>query len=129
MDARLDGLARSVGAIDTRYADDLTFSFGRDERHALRTVIRATKGILAEHGYRLHQTKKKLRIRRSHQRQRVCGLVVNERVNLPRETRRWLRACAHRAAAGRVVTLSPAQQAGWQSLQAMIAAQSQRRAE
>jgi len=50
--------------------------------------------------------------------------VVNARVNLPRKTRRWLRAVEHRLATGRAATLTPAQLAGWRAFREMIARQS-----
>jgi retron-type reverse transcriptase len=122
LDARLAGLARKLAAIYTRYADDLTFSFATDDPAAIHAAIRSAKLIVEAEGYRLHQ-RKKLRIRRRHGRQLVTGLVVNERVNLPREVRRRLRAVKHRLANGRESTLTPAQLAGWGALQAMIATQ------
>ena len=124
MDARLEGLAGSIGARFTRYADDMTFSFEADDRSAVRAAIRATKRILADCGYRLHQRRKLQIRRRSHQRQVVTGLVVNEAVNLPRETRRRIRAVRHRVATGRQATLTPVQLAGWEALLHMVATQS-----
>jgi RNA-directed DNA polymerase len=123
MDARLSGVGRGLGAMYSRYADDLTFSFATDEPRAIRAVIRATKRIVGDEGYTLHQ-RRKLRIRRRHQQQCVTGLVVNDRVGLPRATRRWLRAVRHHVRQGRPATLRPAQLAGWNSLAAMVAAQS-----
>jgi RNA-directed DNA polymerase len=72
--------------------------------------------------YRVH-TGGKLRILRHHQQQRVTGLVVNHQVQLPRKTRRWLRAIEHRLRSGREATLSPEQLAGWRALQQMIVKQ------
>jgi retron-type reverse transcriptase len=123
LDKRLEGLAKKHHATYTRYADDLTFSFPMDEPSSARVVIRATKAILARAGYKLHQHKK-LSIRRRYARQLVSGLIVNERVDLPRETRRWLRAVEHRMAAGRQATLTLAQLEGWRALRSMIAKQS-----
>ena len=122
LDARLAGLAARHDAAYTRYADDITFSFERDDRTAIRRIIRGTKSVLDQHGYALHM-KHKLHIRRRHQQQTVTGLVVNEVVGLPRRTRRWLRAVEHHIATGREATLAPAQLAGWRALQDMIDAQ------
>jgi retron-type reverse transcriptase len=122
LDARLAGLAMKVGATYSRYADDLTFSFQGDDPVRTHTLIRAVQIIARNEGYELHM-RKKLHIRRRHDRQVVTGLVVNERVNLPRKTRRWLRAVAHHQATGRPVTLTPAQFEGWRSLLAMVVKQ------
>lgn len=119
LDARLAGLARLVGAVYSRYADDITFSFEVESREAIPTVLRLTKKIVADEGYRLHM-KKKLHIRRQHQQQRVTGLVVNEKIALPRETRRRLRAIRHRLANDQQATLTEAQLAGWSALESMI---------
>ncbi|HUS92567.1 MAG TPA: reverse transcriptase family protein [Phycisphaerae bacterium] len=119
MDARLAGLAAALGATYSRYADDLAFSFARDDRQTITAAIRSTKLILADYGYMLH-LKRKLSIRRRHQRQAVTGLVVNDGVRLPRETRRLLRAARHRLAAGRPATLTPEQLAGWGAFLGMV---------
>ena len=119
MDVRLAALAARFNAAYTRYADDMTFSFAADDRETIHAVIGSTKVIVRELGYTLHQDRK-LQIKRRHERQLVTGIVVNERLALPRKTRRWLRAVEHNAANGRPTTLSPAQLAGWQSLRHMI---------
>ncbi len=115
----------------TRYADDLTFSLRRERKRRARGVVQFTRRLLKAHGYRMHE-RRKLSIRRRHQRQTVTGLVVNEKVQLPRTTRRWLRAVRHRAATGGEPTLDAAQLQGWSALEAMIreqAAQSRRDSE
>jgi RNA-directed DNA polymerase len=119
MDTRLSTLAAALGATYTRYADDLTFSFATDDRSRIHDVIAATKRILRQTGYRLHEHRK-LEIRRPYEQQRVTGLVVNDRVNLPRRRRRWLRAVEHHLAVGRPATITPEQLAGWRALAAMV---------
>ncbi len=122
LDARLAGLAETCHAVYTRYADDMTFSFETDDAAAIHCVIGMTKYIVGQEGYTLHQGRK-LRIYREHNRQVVTGLVVNERVNLPRRTRRWLRSVAHHLATGRPATVTAAQLDGWRALHHMIATQ------
>jgi retron-type reverse transcriptase len=119
LDARLSALARKCGAEYTRYADDMAFSFAEGAHEQLAPFIRTAKKILREEGYELH-TRKKLQIRRRHHRQTVTGLVVNDRVSLPRATRRWLRAVEHRASQGRETTITPAQLEGWRALRNMV---------
>ena len=45
----------------------------------------------------------------------MTGLVFNDRPDLPRETRRWLRAVEHRLRTTGRATLAPAQLAGWKA--------------
>jgi RNA-directed DNA polymerase len=166
LDARLAGMAARLGGVYTRYADDMTVSFPEEDAnvdesmvftdvsprtgdetefhlHAPSDKIRYfqvfVRRVVEESGYRLHR-RKKLSIRRRHQCQMVTGLVVNDRVNLPRSTRRWLRAVEHRMRlAGQKwltssqppsyrppkrPTLTPAQLEGWRALRSMIARQS-----
>lgn len=92
MDARLLGLARSVKARYTRYADDLTFS-GPPEIVKILPLVRT---IVKESGFEI--SSKKTFIQRRGSCQRVTGVVVNDRPNLPRWHRRMLRAIVHNCA-------------------------------
>ncbi|HMF11919.1 MAG TPA: reverse transcriptase family protein [Gemmataceae bacterium] len=121
LDCRLAAMAAKLGASYSRYADDLALSFTVDDRDVIRYLIRFAQRAARDEGYSVRR--KKLRVRRRHQQQRVTGLVVNEHVQLPRATRRWLRAVEHHVRTGRAATLTPAQLAGWRALQQMIAAQ------
>lgn len=97
LDSRLSKYLAKYDAVYTRYADDMTISLNGDSASAVPTVIEVALSIIRSEGFRPHLgQKKKLDVRRQHQRQSVTGLVVNQQVNLPRETRRWLRAVAHR---------------------------------
>jgi len=82
LDARLDGLARSVGADYTRYADDLAFSGGAAlERAAGRfPVVVAT--IALEEGFEVNTHK--TRVLRRGVRQQLAGVVVNAHPNVRR---------------------------------------------
>lgn len=117
-DARLAGIAVLFGGRYSRYADDLTFSFDGDAARSVGHVVHRVKIAVRECGYRLN--KRKTRVMRRHQRQQVTGLVINLDVNLPRETRRRLRAVEHQRRRGGDVTLSDAQLAGWRAFRAMI---------
>jgi len=82
MDCRLSGLANSVGAHYTRYADDLAFSgnssFARNvERFSIHVAA-----ILMEEGFRVNH--RKTRVMRQGVRQYLAGVVANARVNIPR---------------------------------------------
>jgi RNA-directed DNA polymerase len=103
LDACSAGLASMVAGPDgayTRYADDLTFSFAREEPGTVRNLTRGASAIVRDGGYVLHR-KKKTYILRAHQRQTLAGLVVNVTFNLPQSTRRWLWAAEHRSRQGR----------------------------
>lgn len=124
MDCRLAGLADRSSAIYSRYADDLIFSFAEDNPRFIRGVIRRVRRILYQCGYQMHG-RPKLKWMRRHQPQTITGLVVNEKVQLPRRTRRWLRAVEHRLKTGRPATLSQKEFEGWKAWQQMIQQQSQ----
>lgn len=115
MDVRLTALAKKSNAIYSRYADDIIFSFEQDDRRFIRGVIRRIRTILYHNGYRMNAPKQKWM--RRHQPQTITGLVVNTQVQLPRRTRKWLRAVEHHLKTGRPATLTPAQLAGWKAWQ------------
>lgn len=96
LDSRLSGLARSAGAAYTRYADDLTFSGGPDfARQARRFEITAA-AIALEEGFAVNH--RKTRIMTQALSQQTAGLVVNERVAIPRRTFETLKAILHNCA-------------------------------
>lgn len=120
LDMRAAAAAKKLGAVYTRYADDMTFSFAKDERKKIHSIISIVKDAAQDEGYSLHLGKK-LKIRRRHQAQIVTGLVVNEKVQLPRSTRRRLRAIQHRLKVRGRADLTQAQLDGWKSFAAMVA--------
>lgn len=83
LDCRLTGLAKSVGAVYTRYADDLAFSGDRDFAACAHRIAISVAAILLESGFAVNHHK--TRIMRQGVRQHLAGLVTNERLNLPRE--------------------------------------------
>lgn len=88
IDKRLSGYARSCRIRYTRYADDLTFS---GMFHPGR-VIAVVRKVLADNGFRLNE--RKTRLMQSHERQETTGIVVNQKLQAPRELRREIRkAC------------------------------------
>jgi RNA-directed DNA polymerase len=119
LDARIAAFASRHGVTYTRYADDITFSLDADDARLVRTLIRFTKKVVGESGYQLHH-RRKLHVRRRHQRQLVGGLVVNGVPRLPRERRRWLRAVEHRFATGSSPTITEQQLQGWRAYRAMV---------
>lgn len=89
LDARLTALARKMGGIYTRYADDLTFSF-QQEPEKLGRFFWWVDQICQQEGF-AENTKKRRVLRRSGQ-QRVTGVVVNEHLAVPRKVRHRFRA-------------------------------------
>jgi hypothetical protein len=144
MDVRLFSRAMKLGAIYTRYADDITFSFG-DREGQMRVIDRKTqeasmevitpvrrritvsrlvstaRHVAKSHGYKLH-SRKKFTVLTQHDRMQVTGIVVNERLNLPRALRRKMRAVEHHLDTGRPATMTAAQLEGWKAFAAMVKA-------
>jgi hypothetical protein len=86
----LEAAAAAVGAEYSRYADDLTFS--GDAVFARRAQKFATLAAAIALGEGFEVNFRKTRIMRRASRQRVCGLVVNERPNLARRDYDCLKA-------------------------------------
>ena len=125
LDFRLADFADRYQGIYTRYADDITISLD-NRQWDIHALIFDLMAIVRQCGYRPH-IGKKFDVRRPHQRQVVTGLVVNEQANLPRETRRWLRAVEHRTKCyqsggpfSQRPTLTKEQLRGWHSLRKQI---------
>jgi retron-type reverse transcriptase len=93
LDQRLQGLAAKLGFTYTRYADDMTFSASGDAAKKTGALLKFVAGIVTDEGFTVHPDK--TRVMRSHRRQEVTGLVVNERIAVPRDTLRRFRALLH----------------------------------
>lgn len=93
LDARLSGLAGSLGFTYTRYADDLTFSASGEAAGKVGALLKYVHAIVAGEGFTVHPDK--TRVMRRGRHQEVTGLTVNERVGVPRETLRRFRALLH----------------------------------
>lgn len=125
MDRGLAGIARKHNAEYSRYADDITFSLKTYDRRTIMRIIKKTRYVLKLVGYKLNP--QKTRIFRSFQQQLVTGLVVNEKVQIPRKTRRLLRSVEHRFKQrdhSKLPTMRRAQLDGWKSFEKMIRMQS-----
>lgn len=125
MDVGLFGIARKYRAEYSRYADDITFSLEIYDRRSVMRIIKKTKYVLKLLGYKLNP--KKTRIFKSCQQQLVTGLVVNEKVQIPRKTRRLLRSIEHRFKQrdhSKLPTMNRSQLKGWKSFEQMIQNQS-----
>lgn len=88
-DKWVDRVCSPFGLSYTRYADDLTFSGEYIPQGFVSLLRKKLKSI----GFAVAEDKVHLNGR--DKRQMVTGLVVNEKVSLPRSVRRWLRAVLH----------------------------------
>ncbi len=94
LDLRLAALAQGCAARYSRYADDLVLSGGHGLA-ARRSQIETLVGAAArEEGFALQHRKTHCATRAG--AQRVCGIVVNDRPNLPRSEFDRLKAVLHR---------------------------------
>lgn len=87
LDKRFAGIGDKCDFSYSRYADDLTISSGNPK---MVGMIPFFKQIIKEEGYEVNE--KKLRIMRSGGRQKVTGIIVNQKPNIGREEIRKLRA-------------------------------------
>lgn len=95
LDTRLAALAKTFEASYTRYADDLVFSGDGGIAEQPGKFVRLARAIISDEGFDLNS--EKTRIMRKGARQSFTGLVVNEKVNLPRREYDQLKAAVHRA--------------------------------
>ena len=89
-DLRLAAVAEEFGQTYSRYADDLTFSSNEIPPAAF---LQSIEEALRASGFR--QNLDKVRLHGPGEARYVTGLVVNEKVNPNRQTRRRLRAVFH----------------------------------
>jgi retron-type reverse transcriptase len=90
LDARLARVADALGFRYTRYADDMTFSGSGPAAANVGRLLRRVRFVIEKEGFKVHP--EKTRVLRRGSRQEVTGLVVNRRVNVPRDALRRFRA-------------------------------------
>lgn len=93
LDLRLDGLAYTLGARYSRYADDLVISGPPTLATAAPRIAAWVGRIALEEGYAVNH--RKTRLATPAQAQRVCGVVVNHHLNMKRADFDRLRAVLH----------------------------------
>lgn len=85
LDRRLEKLEGLYGIQYSRCGDDICIS-GKCGAAKLKSLV---VKIVKQEGFRAN--KDKIRVQRKHQRQQVTGIIVNEKLNIPREKREeWL---------------------------------------
>jgi len=98
LDGGLSSFAKEYNIRYSRYADDITFSseinniqlFGEYKKKGEFAIRSELKKIITENKFELNE--KKNHIVKDNQRQLVTGLVVNEKVNIPRNYYRQIRS-------------------------------------
>lgn len=93
LDLRLDGFAHALGGRYTRYADDIVISGGEHLRRHRARIEAWVARIVGEEGFALNL--RKSRCVGAGARQQVCGIVVNQHANLPRDEFDRLKAILH----------------------------------
>jgi hypothetical protein len=82
LDTRLSGAARECQARYSRYVDDMVFSCADGNPARGRRILDMMQDIILEEGF--SPNRRKTRMLSSGVSQRLTGLVVNQRLNLPR---------------------------------------------
>jgi RNA-directed DNA polymerase len=97
LDRRLAGLVETAGISYSRYADDLALSSSTHlTRARVERLVSLVERIAAEEGFKVNPFK--TFFQRASQRQRLAGLVVNQRPNVDRREYDQLKAVLHNAA-------------------------------
>ena len=94
LDRRLGGATRKLGWTYTRYADDLTFSAPAAGSAQVALIFARVRAIVTDEGFAINEAKG--RVQRGG-RHTVTGIVVNDRLAVPREQVRRVRAILHGA--------------------------------
>lgn len=102
LDVRLSKIAKSHGCAYSRYADDLTFSTNRQifpseiakcDKFAQWTVGNEVLNKVHVSGFAINLAKTRMQFADS--RQETTGLIVNKKVNVPKEYSKQLRYMTH----------------------------------
>jgi RNA-directed DNA polymerase len=93
LDCRLEGLARTVSAQYTRYADDLVFSGEFESQKSLARLRILINAIILDEGFEIRH--RKTQVMPAGTRQQVAGVRLNVHPNIPREAFDELKAILH----------------------------------
>jgi hypothetical protein len=94
LDKRLNGLATKLPEnwTYTRYADDLVFSTKADKSDVNR-LLKACKKIVSDEGFQVND--KKTKVMRNPNKMIVTGLLINDRIRIPKKQLRIVRSFLH----------------------------------
>ena len=126
LDMHLVRLVSAVGCTYSRYADDLTFSTNQkefppeiaepDKGPHLWTPGRELERLVIHSGFSINAAKTSMQYRTS--RQRVTGLVVNQKINVRHEYRHNVRAMVHNLfSTGKFELYGPVEKGGLVSIE------------
>ena len=93
LDRRMTGLAKRYDYNYTRYADDMVFSHADKNNKTVAWLLKCTQEVIEQEGFIIHPDK--TAVMRSHRRQAVTGIVVNETMNVSRRDLRNFRSFLH----------------------------------
>lgn len=91
VDKDLISLCKRNDMTYSRYADDMVFSTNSDINPD--EFIKKAYKIINQKGYRINS--KKTRIMKDGKTKKICGIIVSDRLNLPKENRKKIRAIVH----------------------------------
>lgn len=92
LDKRLANFCEKLNIGYSAYADDLTFS---SDRPLTKKFIKTVTSIIEGKGFVIN--KKKVKLMTKSMRREVTGIVINEKLNVPRKKRKIIRAMFHNA--------------------------------
>ena len=96
LDKNLDKYCKDIGIVYTRYADDLAFS--SETMNKTELMMAVTKHAYSQlWAYNFTPNKKKTKFKSRTGRLRVCGVVVNEKLSVQRNSVKKFRAAVHHA--------------------------------
>lgn len=93
LDHRLCRLSEKLGFTYTRYADDLTFSSDNNDSKLMGHLMGMVRKVIKSEGFQVNE--EKTRVLRASGRQRVTGIVVNDKLSIDRQSLRRFRALLH----------------------------------
>jgi hypothetical protein len=94
LDRRLTFMAKQYGFDYTRYADDLTFSASGESLVNVNNILKLTNLIVKKEDFEINENK--TRVVRNYRRQEVTGVIVNEKLNIPRDKLKTFRAVLYK---------------------------------
>jgi hypothetical protein len=93
MDRLLKNLAQDNKLAYSRYADDITFSGNYNLFKKTDDFTKQVREIIAQEGFTINE--KKVRLQNAAYRQEVTGIIVNNRLNVPKGYAKNLRTWFH----------------------------------